>query len=62
MNILLLILVPLGSVDIEVFVPTRGFPGGAVVKKLPYNSGGTRDVGSIPELGRSPIEENGNLF
>ena len=34
-----------------------GFPGGSVVKNLPGNSG---DVGMIPELGRSPGEENGN--
>ena len=32
-------------------------PGSSVVKKLPANAG---DVGSIPELGRSPEEENGN--
>ena len=35
----------------------RGFLGGSVVKKLPANSG---DVGSIPELGRSPEGGNGN--
>ena len=34
-----------------------GFPGGSVVKNLPGNAG---DVGSIPRLGRSPGEENGN--
>ena len=34
-----------------------GFPGGAVVKNLPANS---RDMGSIPGLGRSPAEGNGN--
>ena len=33
------------------------FPGGSEVKNLPANSG---DSGSIPELGRSPGEENGN--
>jgi hypothetical protein len=33
------------------------FPGSSVVKKLPANAG---DVGSIPELGRSPKEEDGN--
>ena len=32
----------------------RGFPGGSVVKNLPANAGDVRDLGSIPELGRSP--------
>jgi len=31
-----------------------------VVKNPPANSGGIRDTGSIPELGRSPGEVNGN--
>ena len=31
-----------------------GFPGGTVVKNLPANSGDSRDIGSIPGLGRSP--------
>ena len=34
-----------------------GFPGRSVVKKLPANAG---DVGSIPGLGRSSREGNGN--
>ena len=34
-----------------------GFPGGSVVKNLPVHAG---DVGSIPGLGRSPGEGNGN--
>ena len=34
-----------------------GFPGGSVVKNLPAN---VRDVGSIPESGRSPGGGNGN--
>ena len=34
-----------------------GFPGCSVVKNPPANAG---DVGSIPGLGRSPGEENGN--
>ena len=34
-----------------------GFPGGSVVKNLPANAG---DTGSIPELGRSTGERNGN--
>ena len=33
------------------------FPGGSVVKNLPANGG---DVGSIPGLGRSPGDGNGN--
>ena len=31
-----------------------------VVKNLPVNSGDTRDAGSIPGLGRSPGEGNGD--
>ena len=34
-----------------------GFPGGSVVKNLPANAG---DTGSVPGLGRSPGEGNGN--
>ena len=34
-----------------------GFPGGSVIKNLPTNAG---DVGTIPELGRSPGEGNGS--
>ena len=34
-----------------------GFSGGSVVKNLPANAG---EVGSIPGLGRSPGEEDGN--
>ena len=33
------------------------FPGGSVVKNLPANAG---DAGSIPGLGRSSVERNGN--
>ena len=33
------------------------FPGGSVVKNTPANAG---DTGSIPGLGRSPGEGNGN--
>ena len=36
---------------------TMGFPGGSVVKNLPANAG---DPGSMPGLGRSPGEGNGN--
>ena len=34
-----------------------GFPGGSAVKNLPTNAG---DAGSVPGLGRSPGEGNGN--
>ena len=36
-----------------------GFLGGSVVKNSPANAG---DPGSIPDLGRSPAEGNGNLL
>ena len=35
----------------------QGFPGGSVVKNPPTNA---EDAGSIPGLGRSPGEGNGN--
>ena len=37
-----------------------GFPGGTMVKNLPANAGGARDVGSTPGTGRSPGKGNGN--
>ena len=37
------------------------FPGGAVIKKQPANSGDARDSGSIPGLGRCLGVGNGNL-
>ena len=37
-----------------------GFPGGAVVKKLPANTGNVENVSSIPGLGRSPRGGSGN--
>ena len=38
-----------------------GFQGGSVVKKnLPDNVGDAGDMGSVPGLGRSPGEGNGN--
>ena len=33
-----------------------------MVKNQPANSGGARDEGSVPGLGRSPGEGNGNLL
>ena len=41
----------------RLFVLREGFPGGSVVK-----NGQAGDVGSIPGLGRSPGEGNGNLL
>ena len=43
----------------EYCVGGAGFPGGSVVKNLPANVG---DSGSIPGLGRSLGEGNGNPF
>ena len=37
-----------------------GSPGGSVVKTLPANAGYSKNVGSIPGLGRSPGVGNGN--
>ena len=37
-------------------------PGGSVVKNLLANAEVSGDAGSIPVLGRSPGEGNGNLF
>ena len=39
-----------------------GFPRGSVVKNPPTNAGDPRDMDSIPELGRSPGDANGNLL
>ena len=37
-----------------------GLPGGLVVKNPPASGRDARDMGSIPESGRSPGEGNGN--
>ena len=37
-----------------------GFPGGSVDKNPPANAGDAKDMSSIPGLGRSPGEGNGN--
>ena len=37
----------------------KGFPA-AVVKNLPANAGDTKDMGTIPRLGRFPGERDGN--
>ena len=49
---------PWGSKELDMterlsLVLYSGFPGGSVVKNPPTNTGDTRDVGSIPESGRS---------
>ena len=41
-------------------VVNLGFPGGAVVKNPPANAGDARDLGSLPGLGKSLEEGNGN--
>ena len=38
----------------------KGFPGSSVEKNLPANAEDARDVGSVPGLGRSPGDGNGN--
>ena len=38
----------------------RGFPSGAVIKNTPAHARGSRDMGSIPGLGRSPEGGNDN--
>ena len=40
----------------------RAFPVALVVKNPPANAGDTRDMGSIPGLGRSPGGGHGNPF
>ena len=47
----------LGTNFIFLIRSIKGFPGSSVVKNPPANAG---DMGSIPELGRSPGERNGN--
>ena len=42
------------------FRPHANESVGAVAKNLPANAGDARDVSSVPGLGRSPGEENGN--
>ena len=37
-----------------------GFSGGSVVKNLPANTRGARNMGSSPRSGRSPGVGNGN--
>ena len=42
------------------YMHNMNLPDGSVVKNLPVNVGDTGDAGSIPELGRSSAEGNGN--
>ena len=39
-----------------------GFPDGSVVKNPPANVGDTGHMASVPRLGESPGEGNGNLL
>ena len=54
--------------DMEIYRKTKkkyhmGFPGGTLVKNLPANAGGARDMGSIPGLDYCLQQEiNGNPF
>ena len=41
---------------------SSGFPGGIVLKNLPVNARGARNMGLIPWLGRFPGVGNGNPF
>ena len=42
-------------------IPLLGVPGGSGVKNPPANAGHAGDTGLIPELGRIPARENGNI-
>ena len=50
--------------SVKVFTLHSGTVGASqvaiVVKNYPVNAGDARDVGSIPELQRSPLERHGN--
>ena len=48
------------DLNFHTIMVSLGFSGGSVVKNLPANAGDARDMGSIPELGRSPGGGNGN--
>ena len=58
-------LIPPASVFFTPFLKSHlkiflGFPGGSVVKNTSVNAGDAGDAGSVPGLGRSPEEGNGN--
>ena len=44
------------------FIRNAGFPGDSVVKNLFAKAGDARDMGLIPESGRSPGGGNGNTL
>ena len=48
------------SYDLFILFVWVAFPGGSVSKEPACNAGDPGDMGSIPESGRSPEEENGN--
>ena len=50
-------MLPVNSTFLNHFNQNRDFSGGSVVKNLPANA---EDAGSVPGLGRSPAEGNGN--
>ena len=50
------------TTEATLLVMVLGFPGVSVVRNPPANAGDIRDVGSIPGLGRSPAEGNGNAL
>ena len=59
--IVLLYITPMpNSVSPLLNIKQGSFPGGSVVKNLPVNAGGIRDVGSFSGLGRSPGGGHGN--
>ena len=53
------VLIQRHGLEIEIHNFSLGFPGGSLGKESACNVG---DLGSIPELGKSPREENGNLL
>ena len=50
---------PYWPISLKPGYPRVGIPGGSAVKSLPANAG---DTSSVPGLGRSPGEGNGNLL
>ena len=53
-------LIFLTALNSEAFFLYWGFPSGIAVKNPSASEGYTRDLGSIPGLGRSPGKGNGN--
>ena len=46
--------------NIDIKKKKRVFPGGSEIRNLPANARDTLDAGSVPVVGRSPGEGNGN--